>query len=119
MSAISLGKHLQEFYPQDGGESQPALKLRHCHPMYSLLSESVVQSCRSVFLLADQCNLSLKQRVYFGTFVEDYKVYTYKRLVSRDSVYDERSICHSLSLPHTQTVNKFKYTYIVSEKYQL
>jgi len=25
----------QEFYPQDGGESQLALKLRHCHLMYS------------------------------------------------------------------------------------
>jgi len=28
-------KHLSEFYPQDGSESQLALKLRHCHPMYS------------------------------------------------------------------------------------
>jgi len=27
-------KHLSEFYPQDGGESQLALKLRHCHSMY-------------------------------------------------------------------------------------
>jgi len=27
-------KHLSEFYTQDGGESQLALKLRHCHPMY-------------------------------------------------------------------------------------
>jgi len=26
-------KHLSEFYPQDGGESQLALKLCHCHPM--------------------------------------------------------------------------------------
>ena len=26
--------HLSEFYPQDGGESQLASKLRHCHPMY-------------------------------------------------------------------------------------
>ena len=25
----------QEFYPQDGGESQLALKLRHCHHRYS------------------------------------------------------------------------------------
>jgi len=30
-------KHLSEFYPQDGGESQLALKLRHCHPMYTVL----------------------------------------------------------------------------------
>ena len=29
-------KHLSEFYPQDGGESQLASKLRHCHPMYNL-----------------------------------------------------------------------------------
>jgi len=28
------GKRLSEFYPQDGGESQLASKLRHCHPMY-------------------------------------------------------------------------------------
>jgi len=27
-------KHLSGFYPQDGGESQLALKLPHCHPMY-------------------------------------------------------------------------------------
>ena len=24
-----------EYYPQDGGESQLASKLRHCHPVYS------------------------------------------------------------------------------------
>ena len=29
-------KHLSEFYPQDGGKIQLALKLRHCHLMYSL-----------------------------------------------------------------------------------
>jgi len=28
-------KHISEFYPQDGGESQLASKLRHCHPMYN------------------------------------------------------------------------------------
>jgi len=28
-------KHLSEFYPQDGGESQLALKLRSCHPVYT------------------------------------------------------------------------------------
>jgi len=28
--------HLSEFYPQDGGESQLALKLRHCRPMYKV-----------------------------------------------------------------------------------
>jgi len=27
-------KHLSAFYPQDLGESQLALKLRYCHPMY-------------------------------------------------------------------------------------
>jgi len=26
-------KHLSEFYPQHGGESQLASKLRHCHPI--------------------------------------------------------------------------------------
>ena len=30
-------KHLSEFYPQDGGESQLALKLRHRHPVYRSL----------------------------------------------------------------------------------
>jgi len=29
---IAVKKHLSEFYPQDGGESQLVLKLRHCHP---------------------------------------------------------------------------------------
>jgi len=29
-------KHLWDVYPQDGGESQMALKLRHCHPTYML-----------------------------------------------------------------------------------
>ena len=29
-------KHLPEFYPQDGGESQLASKLRHCHLMYKV-----------------------------------------------------------------------------------
>ena len=29
-------KHLSEYCPQDGGESQLASKLRHCHPVYSL-----------------------------------------------------------------------------------
>jgi len=29
--------HFEEFYPQDGGESLLALKLRHCHPLYSTL----------------------------------------------------------------------------------
>ena len=28
-------KHLWQFYPQDGRESQLALNLRHCHPMYN------------------------------------------------------------------------------------
>jgi len=28
-------KHLPEFYPQDGGESQLASKLRHCYPVYN------------------------------------------------------------------------------------
>jgi len=28
-----IEKHLSEFYPQDGGESQLASKLRHCHPI--------------------------------------------------------------------------------------
>ena len=28
-------KHLSEFYPQDGDESQLASKLRHYHPIYS------------------------------------------------------------------------------------
>ena len=29
-------KNIYEFYPQDGGESHLALKLRHCHPMYNV-----------------------------------------------------------------------------------
>ena len=33
-------KHLSEFYPQDGGESQLASKLRHCQPMYTRITDS-------------------------------------------------------------------------------
>jgi len=29
--------HLSEVYPQDGGESQLASKLRHCHPTYGIM----------------------------------------------------------------------------------
>ena len=32
----SSEKHLSQFYPQDGGESQLASKLCHCQPMYRL-----------------------------------------------------------------------------------
>jgi len=35
ISAISQWKHSPEFYPQDGGDSQLALILRHRHPMYN------------------------------------------------------------------------------------
>jgi len=35
ISAISQWKHLSVFYPQDGGESLLASRLRHCHLMYS------------------------------------------------------------------------------------
>ena len=35
-------KHFLEFYPQDGGESQLALKLRHCRPMYKFLPITLV-----------------------------------------------------------------------------
>jgi len=28
-------KNIYTFYPQDGGNSQLALKLRHCRPMYT------------------------------------------------------------------------------------
>ena len=35
-------KHFEEFYPQDGGESQLALKLRHCHAMYKFLPITLV-----------------------------------------------------------------------------
>ena len=37
ISAISQWKHLSEFYPQNGGESQLAPKLRHWNHMYSYL----------------------------------------------------------------------------------
>jgi len=41
ISARSQYKHLSEFYPQDGGESQLASKLHHCHRMYRLRSGTV------------------------------------------------------------------------------
>jgi len=40
-------KNLSEFYPQDGGESQLALKLRHCHPMYIHLRQAQVRPHKS------------------------------------------------------------------------
>ena len=33
-SDITVKIYLAEFYPQDGGEGQLALKLRHCHSVY-------------------------------------------------------------------------------------
>jgi len=37
-------KHLSEFYPQDGGESQLGSKLRHCHLTYSdTVSKTLMQ----------------------------------------------------------------------------
>jgi len=36
-SDITVKTFLVEFYPQDGGESQLALKLRHCHPYVYVL----------------------------------------------------------------------------------
>ena len=38
ISAILQWKHLSEFNPQDGGESQLESKLRHCQPMYNSAS---------------------------------------------------------------------------------
>jgi len=35
-------KHLWKFYPQDGDESQLALKLLHCHPMYTWGDSEVI-----------------------------------------------------------------------------
>ena len=37
-------KHLSDFYPQYGGESQLALKLRPCHSMYTRQSATVSQT---------------------------------------------------------------------------
>jgi len=34
-SDIAVAHIPQEFYPQDGGESHLASKLRHCHPVYT------------------------------------------------------------------------------------
>jgi len=40
-------KHFSEFYPQHGGESQLASKLRHCHPMYILTAYHKLISTRT------------------------------------------------------------------------
>jgi len=42
-------KHLSEFYPQDGGESQLASKLRHYHPIDIELG--LICVCRQRFYL--------------------------------------------------------------------
>ena len=44
-------KHLSEFYPQDGEESQLASKLRHCQPMYRLIEVGPSVSLLSLFTL--------------------------------------------------------------------
>jgi len=36
--------YLSEFYPQDGDESQLALKLCHCHPMYAVFTNFTLTS---------------------------------------------------------------------------
>jgi len=52
-------KHLPEFYPQDGGESQLALKLRHCHPMYkSALSSNFRTELRTQNTSDERCSYS-------------------------------------------------------------
>ena len=45
-------KRLSEFYPQDGGESQLASKLRHRHPMYSNADMQLrAYKCETIFLV--------------------------------------------------------------------
>jgi len=50
-------KHLWELYPQDGGERQLELKLRHCHPMYQEATEELFTLQR----LREAHSLSSKQ----------------------------------------------------------
>jgi len=40
-------KHLSEFYPQDGGESQLALKLRHCQCCYPMYMHTICTSLQT------------------------------------------------------------------------
>ena len=47
-------KHLSEFYPQEGGESQLASKLRHCHPMYSVRAQKRFTASSNIVF----CNVS-------------------------------------------------------------
>ena len=47
-SAITMKNIYESFYPQDGGESQLALKLRHCHPMYMIRGSLTVKG-RTLF----------------------------------------------------------------------
>ena len=59
-------KHLSEFYPQDGGESQLALKLglRHCHHVLEWFNNT--QSCMFTFLsptFGTCCKYSSSSRV--------------------------------------------------------
>jgi len=35
----------ESFYPQDGGESQLASKLRHCHPIFSHIRKLDIPGC--------------------------------------------------------------------------
>jgi len=51
----------QKFYPQDGGESHLASKLRHCHPMYFVLFGLATDTANQVapFMNCNSCDVNI------------------------------------------------------------
>jgi len=71
-SDVTVKKNiLSEFYPQDGGESQLALKLRHCHPMYR----------------AHSCDILTKLTLSYSSFISE----GCSRIVLLRSIHTERA----------------------------
>jgi len=70
-------KHLREFYPQDGGKSQLASKLRHCHSVNSefcniLKTHAVIlHQNRSIIICALRNMYSRVQIVVFFNQIKD------------------------------------------------
>jgi len=62
-SNITVANISQEFYPQDGGESQLASKLRHCHPIRIQAQESQTHvESGLIFLVDDESNFAERRR---------------------------------------------------------
>jgi len=72
-------KHLPEFYPQDGGESQLALKLRHCHSVYILSYRNGLGFCSTTCVVVRYG--AMKGTCREDVMVTDYGVFYWPRTI--------------------------------------